>query len=356
MNLSIGEYKLPIGYTAVVEDGKIVVIEKQNYKPNPGDLLYIEYNDWCDDEQKMLAIFVRERNDGSCVIKAQLHLESSKLEANPNTEYAILDYKNKSRFANNDERMLYYNKLKEDKLRLKTKNLLILPEWQKGCFLTSYDGNTTVVVKRIADGGVIAIVGYDKKNGVVLNAYVGELYCFRRSTTDENLSLLQNLSDNKIIYDNSTKSIMRLPRFDLGELVALSKNHRIYIVVSHDLKSDTFTGYNPYIGYMTRFNYGDFHKALIDGYSCEMFNLNMESKGVCWNPDTKKIERIIWTPKSGEEFYYIDMYFGLIKRTNYDTSDVVTRLIESGNCFKDKQEAESILAKIKNVFEQRKAL
>ena len=48
MNLSIGEYKLPLGYTAVVEDGKIVVIEKQNYKPNPGDLLYIEYNDWCD--------------------------------------------------------------------------------------------------------------------------------------------------------------------------------------------------------------------------------------------------------------------------------------------------------------------
>ena len=33
MNLSIGEYKLPIGYTAVFEDGKIVVIEKQNYKP-----------------------------------------------------------------------------------------------------------------------------------------------------------------------------------------------------------------------------------------------------------------------------------------------------------------------------------
>ena len=359
MNLSIGEYKLPIGYTAVVEDGKIVVIEKQNYKPNPGDLLYIEYNDWCDDEQKMLAIFVRERNDGSCVIKAQLHLESSKLEANPNTEYTILDYKNKSRFANNDERMLYYNKLKEDKLRLKTKNLLILPEWQKGCFLTSYDGNTTVVVKRVVDGGVVAIVGYDKKNGVVLNAYVGELYCFRRSTTEENLSLLQNLSDNKIIYDNSTKSIRRLPRFELGEIVVSNGNDRIYIVVGHDLNKDTFTGYNPHAGYKTKLNYDYFHKTSNDAYPydlCDLFNLDMKSKGVCWNPDTKKIERIIWTPKSGEEFYYIDMYFGLIKRTNYDTSDVVTRLIESGNCFKDKQEAESILAKIKNVFEQRKAL
>ena len=31
MDLSIGEYKLPIGYTVVVEDGKIVVIEKQSY-------------------------------------------------------------------------------------------------------------------------------------------------------------------------------------------------------------------------------------------------------------------------------------------------------------------------------------
>ena len=129
MDLSIGEYKLPIGYTAVVEDGKIVVIEKQNYKPNPGDLLYIEYNDWCNDEQKILAIFVRERNDGSCIIKSQLHLESGKLEANPNTEYAIIDYKNKSRFASNDEKALYYNNLKENKLRLKAKNLLILPEW-----------------------------------------------------------------------------------------------------------------------------------------------------------------------------------------------------------------------------------
>ena len=54
--------------------------------------------------------------------------------------------------------MLYYNKLKEDKLRLKTKNLLILPEWQKGCFLTSYDGNTTVVVKRVVDGGVVLLL------------------------------------------------------------------------------------------------------------------------------------------------------------------------------------------------------
>lgn len=356
MNLSIGEYKLPLGYTAVVEDGKIVVIEKQNYKPNPGDLLYIEYNDWCDDEQKMLAIFVRERNDGSCIIKAQLHLESGKLETNPNDECTLLDYKSKSRFANNDERMLYYNKLQENKLRLKTKNLLILPEWQKGCFLTSYDGNTTVVVKRIVDGGVVSIVGYDKKNYAVLNSYVGELYYFRRSTEDEIMSLLQNLSNNKIIYDNSTKSIMRLPRFELEELVVLSKNHRIYIVVSHDLKSDTFTGYNPHAGYVTRLNYGDFRKASNDTYSFDVFNLDMESKGVRWNSDTKKIERIIWMPKSGEEFYYIDMYFGLIKRTNYDTSDVVTRLIESGNCFKDRETAEDVLSKIKNVFEQRKAL
>lgn len=356
MDLSIGEYKLPLGYTAVVEDGKIVVIEKQNYKPNPGDLLYIEYNDWCDDEQKMLAIFVREKNDGSCIIKSSLHLEIGKLETNPNAEWTLMGYKSKSRFASNDEKALYYNKLKENKLRLKTKNLLILPEWQKGCFLTSYDGNTTVVVKRVADGGVIAIVGYDKKNKVVLNAYVGELYYFRRSTEDEIMSLLQNLSNNKIIYDNSTKSIRMLPRFELGELVVLSRNHRIYIVVSHDLKSDTFTGYNPHAGYVTRLNYDDFHKASNDTYSFDVFNLDMESKGLRWNPDTKKIERIIWAPKYGDEFYYIDMYFGLIKRTNYDTSDVVTRLIESGNCFKDRETAEDVLSKIKNVFEQRKAL
>lgn len=356
MDLSIGEYKLPIGYTAVVEDGKIVVIEKQNYKPNPGDLLYIEYNDWCDDEQKMLAIFVRERADGRCVIKAQLHLESGKLEANPNTEYAIIDYKNKSRFASNDEKILYYNKLKENKLRLKAKNLLILPEWQKGCFLTSYDGNATVVVKRVADGGVIAIVGHDKKNNVVLDAYVGELYYFRRSTEDEIMSLLQNLYNNKIIYDNSTKSIRRLPRFELGEIVVLDRNHLICIVVSHDLNKNTFTGYNPRSGYMTQLNYDDFHRASNDVYSCKSFNLDMDLKGFRWNPDTKKIERVIWTPKYGEDFYYIDMYFGLIKRTNYDTSDVVTRLIEAGNCFKDEKEAESVLAKIKNVFEQRRAL
>ena len=50
------------------------------------------------------------------------------------------------------------------------------------------------------------------------------------------------------------------------------------------------------------------------------------------------------------------MYFGLIKRTNYDPSDVMTRLIESGNCFKDNKEAESVLAKIKNIFEQRRSL
>ena len=356
MNLSIGEYKLPIGYTAVVEDGKIVVIEKQNYKPDPGDLLYIEYNGWCDDEQKVLAIFVRERADGCCVIKAQLHLESGKLEATPNTEWTLLDYKNKSRFASNDEKMLYYNKLKENKLRLKAKNLLILPEWQKGCFLTSYNGSTTVVVKRVADGGVIAIVGYDKKNGVVLNTYVGELYCFRQSTEEENLSLLQNLSNNKIIYDNSTKSIRRLPRFELGEIVVLDRNHRICIVVSHDLNKDTFTGYNPHAGYMTQLNYDDFHRASNDVYSCELFNLDMDLKGFRWNPYTKKIERVIWTPKYGEEFYYIDMYFGLIKRTNYCTSDVVTRLIEAGNCFKDEKEAESVLDRIKNVFEQRRAL
>ena len=82
----------------------------------------------------------------------------------------------------------------------------------------------------------------------------------------------------------------------------------------------------------------------------------MKLNGFCWNPYTKKIERIIWAPKPGEEFYYIDMYFGLIKRTNYDTSDVVTRLIEAGNCFKDEKEAKSVLDKIKNVFAQRKAL
>ena len=93
------------------------------------------------------------------------------------------------------------------------------------------------------------------------------------------------------------------------------------------------------------------------GKNCGLLlNLDMKLKGFCWNPDTKKIERIIWTPKFLEEFYYIDMYFGLIKRTNYDTSDVVTRLIEAGNCFKDNKEAESVLAKIKNVFEQRRAL
>ena len=356
MNLSIGEYKLPIGYTAVVEDGKIVVIEKQNYKPNPGDLLYIEYNDWCDDEQKMLAIFVRERSDGSCVIKAQLHLESGKLEANPNTECTLLDYKNKSRFASNDEKTLYYNKLKENKLRLKTKNLLILPEWQKGCFLTSYDGNTTVVVKRVADGGVVAIVGYDKKSDVVLNAYVGELYYFRQSTEEENLSLLQNLSNNKIIYDNSTKSIRRLPLFELGEIVEHTKNNNTYIVVGCDRNGNTFIGYNPHSGYANSLKYHDCYALSSYHVLTDIFKSSLKVNEVCWNPDTKKIERIIWTPKYGEEFYYIDMYFGLIKRTNYDTSDVVTRLIEAGNCFKDEKEAESVLAKIKNVFEQRRAL
>jgi hypothetical protein len=356
MDLSIGEYKLPLGYTAVVEDGKIVIIEKQNYKPNPGDLLYIEYNDWCDDEQKMLAIFVRERSDGSCIIKAQLHLESGKLEANPNIECTLLDYKNKSRFANNDERMLYSNKLHENKLRLNTKNLLILPEWQKGCFLTSYDGNTTVVVKRVADGGVVAIVGYDKKNDVVLNAYVGELYYFRQSTEEESLSLLQDLADYKIIYDNSTKSIRRLPLFELGQIVEHTNSNKTYIVVGYDRNSNTFIGYNPHSGYAKSLKYDNCYILSSYHVLTEIFKSSLKVNGVCWNPDTKKIERIIWTPKSGEEFYYIDMYFGLIKRTNYDTSDVVTRLIEAGNCFKDEKEAESVLDRIKNVFEQRRAL
>ena len=78
----------------------------------------------------------------------------------------------------------------------------------------------------------------------------------------------------------------RLPRFELGEIVVRNGNDRIYIVVGHDLNKDTFTGYNPHAGYMTKLNYDYFHKTSNDAYSydlCDLFNLDMKSKGVCWN-------------------------------------------------------------------------
>ena len=75
----------------------------------------------------------------------------------------------------------------------------------------------------------------------------------------------------------------------------------------------------------------------------------MERYGLKWNPKTKKIEKIRWTPKYGELYFYIDDSFRVSAVCYYgDSCDRI--FIGNNNCFRTQEEAILYAEKIKNIL------
>ncbi len=72
-----------------------------------------------------------------------------------------------------------------------------------------------------------------------------------------------------------------------------------------------------------------------------------------WDPEAKILKEIIWYPKKGERYYYIDS-LGNVLPTVHGGMTVDKLFIEIGNCFQTEDEAKPYADKIKELFKSSK--
>lgn len=84
----------------------------------------------------------------------------------------------------------------------------------------------------------------------------------------------------------------------------------------------------------------------------ELFD-KLAEVGKKWNPETKKLEDIRWTPKKGDKYFFIDC-FGIIQCT-INLAAVDSFRIETNNCFKTEEAAQPYADKFKELLKNSKA-
>lgn len=74
-----------------------------------------------------------------------------------------------------------------------------------------------------------------------------------------------------------------------------------------------------------------------------------------WNAETKRIEDVRWRAKKGGEYYYIITTGYLVAHAFDRYSSIDDNFYKSGNYFKNRESAEKVAEKIRNIFENSKS-
>ena len=168
--------------------------------------------------------------------------------------------------------------------------------------------------------------------------------------TDKNGKSVILYSDNK-----EAKEIREIGKFNEGDYAIFKSENKLYKGIITDIRKAVYTRYNIFVPLENIFFCGVdedecFHPTAVD---IEEIEFQMLKIGKKWNG--KKIVDIVWSPKNGENYYYInaegeicgDKYDGNIKWIDEQRFDF-------GNCFKTGEEAVSYRNKIKELLTKRK--
>lgn len=84
----------------------------------------------------------------------------------------------------------------------------------------------------------------------------------------------------------------------------------------------------------------------------ELFD-KLAEVGKRWNPETKQIEDIRWTPKDDEIYYYVESWGDIGCSRKQPIIDEIRIVIN--NCFKTEEAAQKVANSIKEIFKNSKA-
>lgn len=174
--------------------------------------------------------------------------------------------------------------------------------------------------------------------------------------SDYEIQKLKEALKNKGYYwDKEEKEIREIGKFNEGDYAIFKSENKLYKGIITDIRKAVYTRYNIFVPLENIFfcgvdKYECFHPTAVD---IEEIEFQMLKIGKKW--DGEKIVDIIWKPKEGEEYYYInaegetcgDKYDGNIKWIDEQRFDF-------GNCFKTGEEAVSYRDKIKELLTKRK--
>ena len=75
----------------------------------------------------------------------------------------------------------------------------------------------------------------------------------------------------------------------------------------------------------------------------------MKEKGLKWNIEEKRVEKIRWRAKKYENYYYVHMYLTVVNTIEtYNTFD--NKLWDNSNYFRTKEQAEEAAKRVKEVL------
>ncbi len=173
--------------------------------------------------------------------------------------------------------------------------------------------------------------------------------------SDYEIQKLKEALKNKGYYwDKEAKEIREIGKFNEGDYAIFKSENKLYKGIITDIRKAVYTRYNIFVPLENIFFCGVdkdecFHPTEI---CIEEIDSRMLKIGKKW--DGEKIVDIIWKPKEGEEYYYInaegepcgDKYDGNIKWID-------EQRFYFGNCFKTGEEAVSYRNKIKELLTNR---
>lgn len=81
----------------------------------------------------------------------------------------------------------------------------------------------------------------------------------------------------------------------------------------------------------------------------QLFKEKLAEQNYKWDEESKKLVKLIWTPKVDETYYFINRYFKVIKTRNINSKGQ-RKYISLHNCFKTEEEATELLNEMKQMF------
>lgn len=167
-----------------------------------------------------------------------------------------------------------------------------------------------------------------------------------------------NSEPAKIIMDNYRE--IKLPeKWKDGDLLVchmLSGNR--YAVYSNDselMKCNTIITYanvdNHTYGVNVLFDKEDFTLASDEEHK-EFYDL-LHKHGVDWNAEKKQLVNWKWKPKPDEDYYFITSTGKVLKSGLYSCGIDTFEILDFGNYFQTREEAEAIAEKIKKLLKER---
>lgn len=180
-------------------------------------------------------------------------------------------------------------------------------------------------------------------NGYIELDYNGKTHCFHnasiisvnngsvsieidwRPEKGELIKIIGNCIDSYSIFDNMNEGIMR------------TFGYKRITGTANKLQNDFW-----FIGSVTKI-------SPVTPEEQRAFDDFCKSQGKIWNKEKLQWEKYKWSPKPGEQYWYVSSWGEVIYR-HYIATNVDQRLLQLGNAFPTKEQAQKVTEKIKELF------